>query len=112
MELLGDGLGQRGPDVLADLGLAGVDRDPAVLADVQPGADVLGRGTAAEAAAPPAAGLLRLRFGGIPIQQVEDEESAAHRLEEVAAIELEPVGRALAQLVALELDLGRLDPSR
>ena len=62
---------------------------------------------AAEAAAPTPAGLLGRDLGGVPIQQVDDEEAAAHRLEEVAAIELEPVGRALAQLVALELDLGR-----
>ena len=90
VQLLGDGLGQRGPDVLADLGLAGVDRDLAVLADVQPGADVLRARTAAAAAAPtPAARLLRLGVVGVPIQQVEDEDAAAHRLEEVAAIELE-----------------------
>ncbi len=108
MELLGDGLCEGGPDVLPDLGFAGVHRDPAVLADVQPGTDVLGCGTAAEAAAPPPARLLRLRFGGVPVQQVEDEESAAHRLEEVAAIDLEPVGGSLSQLIALELDLVRV----
>ena len=107
VQLLGDGLGQRGADVLADLGLAGEDRDLAVLADVQPGADVLGRGAAAEPPPPTAAGLLRRGFGGVPVQQVEDEDAAAQRLQEVAAVELEPVGRALAQLVALGLDLGR-----
>ena len=39
-------LRKRGADVLADLHLAGIDRDQAVLADVQPGADFLRRGPA------------------------------------------------------------------
>ena len=41
VQFLGDDLRERGADVLADLDLAGVDGDRAVLADVQPGADLL-----------------------------------------------------------------------
>ena len=58
MKLFGDDLRERRADVLADLGLAGVDGDLAVFADVQPGGDVPGNGLAAAAAAAAAAGLL------------------------------------------------------
>ena len=41
-QFLGDDLRERRADVLADLDLAGVDGDRAVLADVEPGADLRG----------------------------------------------------------------------
>ena len=93
---------KRRADVLADFGLAGVDGDLAVLADVQPGADVLRHGLAAASAAP-AAAAGRLCFG--VVEQVEDQDAAAQRLQEVAPVELELISRLLAQLVALGLEL-------
>ena len=52
VQLFGDDLSQRRADVLADLGLARVNGDLAVFANVQPGGDIPGRG------------LARLRRGG------------------------------------------------
>ena len=57
-ELVGDGLRERRPDVLADFGLAGERRDPPALVDVQPGLEVGGRASALSAAA----GFLRGSF--------------------------------------------------
>src|SRR5262249_45387790 len=100
-QLLGDRLGQRRARVLTDLDLAGVDRDLAVFADVQPGADVL-RPLPAEAALPAAAGLLRVECVG---GDETDDEAAAHAAEEVAAVEVEVVLRLLEELVPFRLDL-------
>src|SRR5262249_9230135 len=103
-ELLGHGLGQGRADVLPDFRLARVDRDPAVLADMQPGADVLGQGRSSTAAAPaPAPGWLRR--GGPLFQQGQDEDPSSPRLQETATIQVEPIGQPLAKLVPLGLDL-------
>ena len=73
-QLLGDDLGQRRADVLADLDLAGVDGDRAVLGDVQPGADLAGRRPLAAAPpAPPDSCAAASR------QQAEDDQPAAER---------------------------------
>ena len=61
---------------------------------------------------PPPAAAGRLRVRGV--EQVEDEDAAAQRLQEVAPVELELVRRFLTQLVALgfELDLDRRSMAR
>ena len=107
VQLLGDGLAQGCPDVLSDFRLARIDGDLAVLADVQPGADIPGCRLAAPAAAPAlptAAGRLCLGLIGVPIQQGEDEDAPAHRLQEAATIQVEMVRRTFEELVALGLD--------
>ena len=59
---------------------------------------------AAASALPTAAGRLSLGVIGVPIQQAEDEDAPAHRLQEVATVQLEPVCRPFEELVALGLD--------
>jgi hypothetical protein len=86
-------LGQRRADVLADLGLAGVDGDLAGLVDVQPGPQFL---------RPRPAGPL---LGQALPRNQADDNAAAQQLEEVAPVQLELVGRLLEQLVALRLDV-------
>ncbi len=106
VQLLGDDLAQRRPNVLAHLRLSRVDRDLAILADVQPGAEVVRRGLAAEtsAATTPSAGRLRLRDISISIDQAEDENASAHRFQEAATIQVEAVCRTFKELVALGFD--------
>ena len=55
VQFFGRGLGQRGARVLPHLHLAGVDRDRAVFADVQPGVDLLRHGAEIAGTAPAAA---------------------------------------------------------
>ena len=73
-QLLGHRLRERRADVLADLDLAGVDGDRAVLADVQPGADLLRASRRRRRRA--AAGLLGARPVG---RASSDDEAAAER---------------------------------
>ena len=78
-------LGQRGADVLADLDLAGVDGDLAVLVDVQPGGEVSG-----EVLGPArAAGLLGEE--GRAGRGQSDRDAAADELQEPPAVEIEPM---------------------
>ncbi len=74
---------------------------------MDPGADLLRR---------PAAGALaavagRLLGVGV-VDQVKDDQAGAEDLEEVAAIELEVIGRAFAELEPLGLDDNGLVASR
>ena len=107
MELLGDLLRERGPDVLADLDLAGEDGDLAVLVDVEPGGEVLRELLHLACAA----GLL----GGELGRGDADGQAAAEELEEAAAVEGEPVeGRdLLLGELGVDVDVGaaaHLDP--
>ena len=86
-ELVGDLLGKRGADILADLDLAGEDGDAVVGGDVDPGGDVVGHLLAATAEAA-AAGLLSGRLAG-----EADQQAAAEELEEGAAVEREAARR-------------------
>jgi hypothetical protein len=101
MELVGDGLAERGARVLADLDLAGEDGHGSVLGDVQPrGEVVVGR------LAPAAPRLLALQVAGR-----DQDDDASEKVQEVAAAELETIGESRVKLVALGLELevgGRL----
>jgi hypothetical protein len=96
-QLLRDHLGQGRADVLADLDLAGEGRHRAVLADVQPGPDLLGQrppwGTL-----PPLRG--RLLGGGLTQQQGHDD-AAAGEPEEAPPAQLEAGPGILEELIAL-----------
>ena len=99
-QLLGHHLRQRRAQVLADLHLAGVGRDLAVRADVQPGAD-LRRHVAAKTApaAPP-----RLLSGSL-FHEAEHDQAAACDFEEVAPVEIEGVRPAGEEFVALRFEM-------
>ena len=97
-QLVGDRLRERGADVLADLGLAGVDGDRPVLVDVQPGAE-LARLSPRRLRPPRPDSCASTRRAGR-----SDDEAAAEHPQEVAALELEPVAARLGQLVALDFD--------
>ena len=56
---------------------------------------------------PPAAAAGRLGVRGV--QQVEHQDAAAQRLQEVAPVQLESVTRFLTQLVALGLEIASCD---
>ncbi len=101
VELLGDLLRERGPDVLADLDLAGEDGHLAVLVDVEPGGEVLRELLGGP---PRAAGLL----GGELGRGDADGQAAAEELEEAAAVEVEPVeGRdLLLGELGVDVDVG------
>ena len=106
-QLVGDRLRERGPDVLADLGLARIPGDPSGRVHVNPGRHVI-----RDAALAAAAGLLlRARVGHRGDQQAAAEHTEdAH---EIAALDLEPVARRPRQLVAFDFDLDfDLDPHR
>src|SRR5262249_49100824 len=80
--------------------LAGVSRDRAVLADVQPGSDLLRPAAPASALPPPAPGG---RLGGEPVaEQQGDDDAAADDAEELAPVPLVE-GGTLVQLVALRV---------
>jgi hypothetical protein len=107
-QLLGDDLRQRRPGVLSHLHFAGVHGDGAVLADVEPGADLLGRrrvpAPAAAAASPAAPGFL-LGHGRRKIRRddARDQDPAAQRPQKPAAVQAETVRRLGGQLVTLRL---------
>src|SRR5262249_52896674 len=100
-QLFGYDLCQGRTDVLPDFRLAGVDGNDAVLADVQPGRQVLRR-RVAEAAAAPGAGFPLLRREGSG--RNEQQDAATENLEEVSSFEIETVTRRFAELVAFHLD--------
>ena len=89
-------LAQRGADVLAHLRLAREDGHASVLADVQPGGEVGGHGIGA---ASPRAGFLGPRG-----RSEGHDEAGPEEAEEVAPVDLEPVGGRGGELVPLDLD--------
>ncbi len=100
-ELVGDGLRERRPDVLADFGLAGERRDAPALVDVQPGLEVGGRASGLSAAARFLRGSFCARHRG------DDQQATAHRgenLHEGAALEIEAVAWRFEELVAFDVD--------
>src|SRR5262249_39244044 len=86
-------------NVLAYLCLPGEDGDLSVRADVQPGTDVLRRGSPSAPAASADPGGLR----GRARQEIANQHAAAQRLQEIAPVEVELVARCLVQLVSLGL---------
>src|SRR4029077_3999092 len=94
-KLLADNLRQGRAGVLSDLHFAGVDCDGAVLADVQPGADLLRRGWTRSA---PAASSLFLR--ACLRDHRDDDNTASQQLEKLAAVEVESIRGTCQQLVA------------
>ena len=80
-QLVGDLLGERGADVLANLDLAGEDGNAVVGGDVNPGGDVVGYLLAAAKSAAAA------RFLGQGFAGEADQQAAAKKLEEGAAVE-------------------------
>jgi hypothetical protein len=97
-QLFRHGLGQRCANVLAHLRFAGIDGHRAAFADMQPGADIL-RQALFKMEMPPAR-FLRQALG----KQQKHGHAAAHKLEEIAPVELKVVERALEKLVPLGLD--------
>jgi hypothetical protein len=98
-QLIRDGLGQRGPDILADFDLAREDGDLPVRTDVQPRADfVLHRFTAGDRSAT----VKRCERDQVTSQDGH-RNAAPHEAEEVAAVEVESVRGRREQLVAVRL---------
>src|SRR5439155_13714598 len=95
-----DDLTQRGANILADLDLAGVARDLALLADVNPSADFLGRGAAKTPAAPLAGRLHRNDL----TRHKAHQDSPAQSLKEFPAIPFQAKMGIVIKLVALRLE--------
>ena len=99
-KLFGDGLRERGADILPDLNLARVGGDRAIGGEVQPRSDVAGLRAAV---APLASGRW---LGDSVVAHQEDQDPSPHDFEHIAppqGIQRAVIGWACSQLIALRL---------
>jgi hypothetical protein len=98
-QFVGDGLGQGGAGVLPNLDFAGEGGHGTVFADVQPGADFVGK-----------LGRLQARAGRGFLQREsvfanrEHGDAGAHKFEEIAAVQREVMNGTSVKFVAFGLD--------
>src|SRR5262249_33603040 len=97
-KLFRDGLSQGSADVLADFHFSGVNADCSVLADVQPGADLLRQRIAASRGV---SGLLRTAAP----EDREHDQPGSGQFEKVAATEIKMIGRRGREFVALGFEV-------
>src|SRR6266576_1451881 len=91
-------LAQGSPYVLAHLHLSGVNRHLAVLADMQPGINLLWKRFSAPLSAAP-----RLLCDNRGLQDRHDHNTRPQKFEEVAAVEIEPVWSGGSEFVTFRL---------
>src|SRR5436190_16323903 len=107
MQFFGNGLCQRGANVLAHLDLAGKNRDSTIFVDMNPGADIV-----RQSVIRPATSGFSLRplplLGQGATEWNDKDDARAESFDEITASEMEIVIRRLKEFVTLSLDEVRL----